>query len=226
MREVILSLYHHGCVGCKTSEKFPEVRMNVSPVVYHEKKQDGSGTFSAVWRFEGKKNEADGAYQFAKGLRATTKATLLEQDPVGITAYMVMRSQNTALDRIIASNCTPLRPVQVSEELEHWRVITEDVRDVSKLVDGMSEIGEVRVRGIRNYKPEKKLYELTRKQLDALQTAAENGYYGWPRRLSLEEVAIKTRTPRSTLQTHLRKAETKVISRFLKETEGERSFLF
>lgn len=226
MREVMVSVYHYDCVGCKTSEKFPEVRMGVSPVVYLEKKNDGSGTFAAIWGFRGGKlADAKKAFDYARGLESTKKASILSSDSLGITAYMVIEAQNTVLDRIMASNCIPLRPVHVEEELEHWQVITENTKNVSELIDNLSGIGDVRVRGIRNFKPDKKPSGLTRKQLDALMTAAECGYYEWPRKLSLEEISIKTRKPRSTLQTHLRKAESKVISSFLAEIGRKQSFL-
>ncbi len=55
------------------------------------------------------------------------------------------------------------------------------------------------------------LSNLTPLQLQALQLAVQHGYYSFPRKISLEELARKIGIPRTTLQSHLRRAERTVI---------------
>ena len=52
---------------------------------------------------------------------------------------------------------------------------------------------------------------LTRKQVQALVFALENGYYQVPKRVTTEEMASKLKLPRTTYEEHLRKAEGKVL---------------
>src|SRR5438552_18413960 len=52
---------------------------------------------------------------------------------------------------------------------------------------------------------------LTEKQMNALLAAIEGGYYEIPKRTSADEVAGKRGTPRSTLEEHIRKAESKIV---------------
>jgi predicted DNA binding protein len=53
---------------------------------------------------------------------------------------------------------------------------------------------------------------LTEKQMDALLTAFNNGYYGVPRRTDVKTIANRKNVPRTTFTEHLRKAETKIIT--------------
>lgn len=57
--------------------------------------------------------------------------------------------------------------------------------------------------------------ELSEKQKECLETAYVMGYYSFPRRVTLEEIAKKIGLSYSTLQEHLRKAEEKVMPYFL-----------
>lgn len=55
------------------------------------------------------------------------------------------------------------------------------------------------------------LSELTPLQLNALQLACRYGYYNYPRKANLEELAKIAKIPRTTLQSHLRRAERTLI---------------
>ena len=52
---------------------------------------------------------------------------------------------------------------------------------------------------------------LTEKQMKALLAAIEGGYYEIPKRTTADELAGKLGTPRSTLEEHIRKAESKIV---------------
>jgi hypothetical protein len=53
--------------------------------------------------------------------------------------------------------------------------------------------------------------ELTQKQVNALLSALDYGYYQVPKRLTAEEIARKQRVPRTTYEEHVRKAESKIL---------------
>ncbi|MFH0713383.1 MAG: helix-turn-helix domain-containing protein, partial [Candidatus Micrarchaeota archaeon] len=59
------------------------------------------------------------------------------------------------------------------------------------------------------------LSELTPLQLQALQLAHKHGYFEYPRKISLEQLAKLAHIPRTTLQSHLRRAERTLIPALL-----------
>ncbi len=61
------------------------------------------------------------------------------------------------------------------------------------------------------------LSELTPLQLKTLELACKYGYYEYPRKISLQELAKISGIPRTTLQSHLRRAERTLIPSLLKK---------
>ncbi|MDP3741950.1 MAG: helix-turn-helix domain-containing protein [Candidatus Micrarchaeota archaeon] len=59
------------------------------------------------------------------------------------------------------------------------------------------------------------LSELTALQLKAVQLASRHGYYAYPRKVNLEQLAKIAKVPRTTLQSHLRRAERTLIPKLL-----------
>lgn len=53
---------------------------------------------------------------------------------------------------------------------------------------------------------------LTERQVDAIVSAYNSGYYQTPRRVNVQEIASRAGVPRTTLQEHLNKAENKLIA--------------
>ncbi len=53
---------------------------------------------------------------------------------------------------------------------------------------------------------------ITMKQMDALLTAYRNGYYRFPRRVDVKELATRRKVPRTTFHEHLQKAESKILT--------------
>lgn len=54
--------------------------------------------------------------------------------------------------------------------------------------------------------------DLTEKQMDALLTAYNNGYYSLPRKANVQDIASKRQVSRTTYQEHLKKAENKLVA--------------
>ena len=53
---------------------------------------------------------------------------------------------------------------------------------------------------------------LTERQLDAVLTAHQHGYYNLPRDADVQVIAAKKKVPRTTFQEHLKKAENKLVA--------------
>ncbi len=105
---------------------------------------------------------------------------------------------------------------------EYHRLVGFDDNDVRGLLRGLDKIGETEVlhkKSVQGGVTDDAFLmslnglfgQLTEKQMKALLSAVENGYYEIPKRVTADELAKKYGQPRSTLEEHIRKAESKVL---------------
>ncbi len=113
-----------------------------------------------------------------------------------------------------------VRPVHVSSDgWEYWEVACPDRKEISKITAAAQKqyhgklysIKEEKLKGVSTIAISP---HLTDKQLEALQIAVREGYYNYPRKLTIPELAKSKKVSYSTFQEHLRKAESKVIDYF------------
>jgi predicted DNA binding protein len=105
---------------------------------------------------------------------------------------------------------------------EHYRLVGFDDSDLKGLLKDLDKIGKTEVLRKKplsqNVTDDNFLLslsslfgQLTEKQLKALLSAIESGYYEIPKKVTADELARKHGQPRSTLEEHIRKAESKVV---------------
>ncbi|OGJ20186.1 hypothetical protein A3K73_02255 [Candidatus Pacearchaeota archaeon RBG_13_36_9] len=75
----------------------------------------------------------------------------------------------------------------------------------------------IKERKIKNISIIKQAPELTDKQKQAMSIAIKNGYYKYPRKTSIEELAKLSNVSFSTFHAHLRKAEQKLLPFFFEK---------
>ena len=126
------------------------------------------------------------------------------------------------LPTIEKRNCLNLQPMVYTNGWEWYRVTAFSNRDVKDLFNDLENDCTVEVTSRRTISEDavrnsllvstKSLYgHLTSRQIRALVTALDSGYYSLPRRATAEEIARRLRVPRTSFTDHLRKAENKVI---------------
>ena len=120
------------------------------------------------------------------------------------------------------NNCLELQPTIYKGGWEYYRLIAFSEKDLKKVFATIEPYCKVEIISQRVI-PSGAVKEtmlvstsslfggLTRKQVQALVFALENGYYQVPKRVTTEEMASKLRLPRTTYEEHLRKAEGKVL---------------
>ena len=120
------------------------------------------------------------------------------------------------------NHCLELQPCVYKGGWEYYRVISFSERDARNVFAALEKYCKVEVISRRVIKSgavkETMLVStnalfggLTRKQVQALVFALENGYYQVPKKVTTEEMASKLKLPRTTYEEHLRKAEGKVL---------------
>jgi predicted DNA binding protein len=104
---------------------------------------------------------------------------------------------------------------------EYHRLVGFEDNDVKGLLKGLDKVGKTEVlhKGTADGITDDAFLlslgslfgHLTEKQMKALLVAIENGYYEIPKRTTADELAGKLGQPRSTLEEHIRKAESKLV---------------
>ena len=121
-----------------------------------------------------------------------------------------------------ANNFMSVPPTVLFAGWEYHRYIGFDDNDVKGLLKGLDRLGKTEVLHKKNVSEgvtddtfllslSSLFGQLTQKQLRALLSAVENGYYEIPKRITADDLARKQGQPRSTLEEHIRKAGSKIV---------------
>jgi predicted DNA binding protein len=113
-------------------------------------------------------------------------------------------------------------PLVLAGGWEYHRLVGYDDNDLKGLLRGLDRIGTAEVLHKKSVSEgmtddtfllslSSLFGQLTEKQMKALLTAVENGYYEIPKRITADDLARKQGQPRSTLEEHIRKAESKIV---------------
>ena len=120
------------------------------------------------------------------------------------------------------NNCLEIQPGVYRDGWEYYRLISFSENDLKRVFTTLEKYCNLEIISRRPVSSaslkESMLIStgtlfggLTRKQVQALVFAVENGYYQVPKKVTTEEMASKLKLPRTTYEEHLRKAEGKVI---------------
>ncbi len=115
-----------------------------------------------------------------------------------------------------------VRPVHMaSDEWEYWEVACLDRGELNKLVRAAAkhyhgELSSMKRERLKSITALGLMTHLTEKQSEAIRVAFKEGYYRYPRKLTIPRLAEITDKSYSTFQENLRKAENKIIEHFLK----------
>ena len=119
------------------------------------------------------------------------------------------------------------KPIALKDGFEYWTVASwakENLLALYERVKALEKKGKARITLLEIKEQPLNLFlpnvlsRLTEKQRGVIAAAVREGYYEYPRRTSLEQLARRLRIPRTTLQSHLRKAERAVIPAAVSET--------
>jgi len=222
MREVEFSIYHQDCWGPKTSEKFPEVKISLNnniavlPVIQDKK---NSHIFSAAWDFIcNDRKELDEAVRHVKGLASTVRFEPIERFGNRFTTFLAIKTDSSpVIERLLERGCRVSESLEILDGVEQWKVAIGEDQNLRSLVSELSKEGPIKINRIGPEASKTGETTLTDKQMAALQTAVEGGYYNWPRSQSIEDLACKLALSKPAFLAHLRKAEARVIPAILKQ---------
>jgi len=109
-----------------------------------------------------------------------------------------------------------IKPVLMEKGYEYWELGSWSRKKLMNFYDKVKKTAKIEILSIRNAFPpillSYSIPKMTDKQRIAFDTAAKNGYYFYPRKISVTRLAKIMKKPRSTIQEHLRKAEAKIMN--------------
>ena len=141
-------------------------------------------------------------------------------DLIIITTRQPLFSEPVYNPKIIRPN-----PVVINKEGFHiWDLASFEREPLQKVISFSTKHLEAKILSFKEEKIKsisftKLLPELTINQKKAMQLAIENGYYKYPKNITLPELAKKMNISYSTFQAHLKKAEGKIFPFTLKDIQ-------
>lgn len=163
--------------------------------------------------------------QFVVGLKNDIKINNIERhhDFIIIHAqHLLSREAEAEIKIFYNPQYIRTKPIHVaSDGWEYWEVACLDRDELNKLVHTAikyysGELFSIKKEMLRGITSLEVTPNLTEKQLEALKLAYKEGYYNYPRRLTIPQLASIVKRSYSTFQENLRKAENKLIDYFLK----------
>jgi len=121
---------------------------------------------------------------------------------------------------ILSYGCPIIWPALFSDGRELYTIVAPSRERVKQLLERLQDFGGANLEAVSDVGPESLQISLnladiagvlTKRQLTILTTAVKAGYYRSPRRTTTERLAGAFGLSRTTLEEHLRKAESKVL---------------
>ncbi len=219
MFELFLRI-QHDCPNNDLSRKYPDARISV---------WCNSGTdileveAGGLESFEGLQRELSGQCKSYRG-RIISKTYCQDKfQLVARTCTCSAGEKTTSTGPIIERhNFMEVPPTVLMGGWEHYRLVGFDDADLKGLLREFDKIGTTEVLHKKSMSEgmtgdsflmslSSLFGQLTEKQIRALVSAVESGYYEVPKRITADDMAKRFGQPRSTFQEHIRKAESKVV---------------
>lgn len=221
MREILITIRHHGCPVSDTSAAHPDVHIqNLS------KGQLANGVAKRLLCLRG---PADAITTFATDFQSHPAVQRFEcvggGDERSIAYYtseIEFDSENPSILNLIHNQgCFQHNTVSVKHGMEHWKVYTEDGATVHELTTKLEAFGNdvtlyrsmdlESLGGSESFDVATVLAELTARQQAVLEAALSLGYYDSSAAVTTEDVAEEFDLHQSTTWEHLKKAENKIL---------------
>lgn len=135
----------------------------------------------------------------------------------GRVSGAIITNRCVACRALTGSECFLLQARTVEEGQVEWKITAPENRSLAALIDKLKEYGcKVRINSITK----SAVHDIvTRRQEEIVRTAYERGYYDYPRRITIRELAKIFQISPSTLSEILQRAERNIIEAFITRRE-------
>lgn len=215
LRKATIGVRHKGCWGSLCTLEFPNIIMKEKGPINVEKIKQGV-RLSACWDVCFKnKEEFEDFLKHLKCYEMIEKIKVISLYSEHALLKTVWMNKSSSYESVLKNNCLYTSPVTQKDGFEVYDVITEDPKELVKLIGDLEEIGEAKLFSVGRINSEH-AFKLTDKQANAIQLAVSHNFYEWPRKVSLDEVSAMVGMKRRTFQENLRKAEAKLLPHLIR----------
>ncbi|WP_048198673.1 helix-turn-helix domain-containing protein [Methanocella arvoryzae] len=131
----------------------------------------------------------------------------------GRAEVVTWAEQSSILEHLLKTNCVFIGPTVIRDGIENWQIMAPSRVELQEAIASLEKHAEIAY--IRSSASAHSSEGLTERQTSALTAAVEMGYFDSPRRASIEDVAARLGISASTAVEHLRKAEKKVLEKYV-----------
>jgi predicted DNA binding protein len=159
------------------------------------------------------KTEANKIKKYFKTNKLIKKAEVLQETDKKLLIQIFTDTSKikSIVHTILKNKCFLSKKVPLIEGWEIWTIAAPKKTAIKNALGDIKKLGQFKLLYIK--KSSFDGYNLSHKQENILKLAVELGYYNWPRKISLQELAKRLKLSKTTAAEHLRKAEIKVMNR-------------
>lgn len=213
-----IAVFHQDCFASESTNKFPEIKLEQISNINVLGTKKNRVEYQLFWKVKGPTRTAlDNYFSYLKKVPVVKKVEVMNQGTAESLALIRVNAFSSSHDGLLKKGAIYSRPVDVVEGYEIHPLVLTNPRNLKRMLQELEELGEVKLLKIRKLKPEISSEQLTEKQFSALKLALAQGYYDWPKKATLDELAETSSIPRRTFQERLRKAESKLFPQLIKE---------
>ena len=216
MHEVRFTICPEDCWVCQVSERFPEVTGEVLSF----NQVAGLGRWNSQ-----SKTDLTKAFAYAKRHRYVSALERIHLSETSLVTSAVCQCPlETRIHRLLPRFGYFYRypkPISFENGEKHYRILVPNDNRFPQFIEEMEKrVGEVNLTyksPLAKIEPEistdarRILSKLTPRQKEALQVAYRSQYYDHPRKTTMQKMGCQMAIAKSTFQTHLRKAERKIL---------------
>ena len=227
MKKIEFSVSHDNCFGCDTTEKFPDVIVGLERVVGIKPIKNSYSAEVSIWKtIAPDENTLNGFLDELSKHPKTLKLEILFKNKNTARILLTTRWEGMIMEKISKYNVWFDKGVEMSKGFDHFKVYADKGKGLGSMFSELKEVGELKVHSVKNIDKISTDSEtikslLTPKQLEALIVADKHGYYSWPRKTKLSDLAGKLKMSRQGFQDNLRAAETKLLPFIIKKLKED-----
>jgi len=132
-----------------------------------------------------------------------------------ITKYEGIKEQETNSSIILKNDCFIDSLIEMIDGWEIFTIISHDKKNITKTIRKLQKTRETQLISIKKIDFQKE--DLTKKQYDIIKYAYKTGFFDFPKQTSTKQISNQFNLNDSSTIAHIKKAEKKIISNFLRE---------
>lgn len=209
MFTIKFKIYHKTCWGSTINIEFPNHKFSSIDCRWVKK------SISHLVKIEGDSKYFEDIEIYLKNREDTTEVHKVSVNE-NILFLKVLTIEDDSHDQFsnqfFENNCFMVEPTQFIDKFEFWTFASISKENITSVYSKLSkfhpcEIIYLKKDSISSY--------LTPKQREAILQAQYLGYYEFPRKISIVEICSILKISKTTFLSHLRKAESKIITSYI-----------